>query len=55
MTDEPRDGKDIEEIADAWAAVCIDIAEKLDRDHINDSGQREPKVVTPEPGCRDGE
>jgi hypothetical protein len=53
MTDEAKDGKDIEEIADAWAAVCIDIAEKLDQQKASNADQQTPQVATPEP--QDGE
>ena len=54
MTGEAKDGKDIEEIADAWAAVCIDIAERLDQQKASNVDQQTPPpVATPEP--HDGE
>lgn len=31
MIDESKDGDPLEEIADAWAKVYIDVAEKLDQ------------------------
>jgi hypothetical protein len=53
MTDEAKDGKDIEDIADAWAAVCIDIAERLDQRKASNADQPTPPVAMPEP--HDGE
>lgn len=49
MTDETKDGKVIEEIAEAWAAVVIDLAEKLDQQNASNADQVTPLAATPEP------
>ncbi|HMO94388.1 MAG TPA: hypothetical protein PKD64_19550 [Pirellulaceae bacterium] len=51
MIDDSTDGDPIEEIADAWAKVYIDVAEKLDQPETepNDSNSHvEPQEASPD-------